>query len=279
MKLCLPLNRAIGPGLVALGAGLIREAAEQMMAVAAKPVASVHRARVAMKRARSTLRLLEKSGAAWAIMPRYRLAEIAGRMSVARENAVTAALARKISRRLRGREREVADLLAARPGGRAPPRAALIRPALLAEARNLMAAPAPDIPPAQLRALLRQSHARVSRRYYAAVEAPTPEAVHEWRKAVIVLRDQTALAAARWPVGAGIAQPLLVRLARQLGRRGDLALLVRRLRRRRVLPALAAARRRLIVRLEKQCALATLAALVRWLRLEGRLTRLLAEKP
>ena len=277
MKLRLPLNRAVGSGLVALSAGLVRDAAEQLAEVAVKSIASVHRARVALKRARSALRLLEKAGAAWAIMPRYRLAELGGRMSLARENAVAAALARKISRQLRGREREMAALLAARPGPLMPPNAEEIGPALLAEARSLAAAPAPEISPAQLRSLLRQSLDRTSRRYYTAVNKPTLESVHEWRKAVIILRDQTTLAAARWPRGAGIAQPLLVRLARRLGRRGDLALLVRRLQRRRVPPALAAARWRLIARLEEQCALATLGALVLWLPLESRLTRLLAE--
>ncbi len=279
MKLRLPLNRAIGPGLVALSAGLVREAAEQLAEVATKPAASVHRARVALKRARSALRLLEKSGAAWAIMPRFRLTELGGRMSAARENAVAAALARKISRRLRGREREVMALLAARPGGLAPPNAAEIRPALLLEANHLASAPAPDISPRQLQGLLRRSLARTSRRYYVAVNAPTLESVHEWRKAVIILRDQTTMAAARWPQGAGVAQPLLVRLARHLGRRGDLALLVRRLQRRRVppAPALVAAKWRLIARLEEQCALATLGALVRWLPLDSRLARLLAE--
>jgi len=277
MKLRLPLNRAVGSGLVALSAGLVRDAAEQLAEVAVKSIASVHRARVALKRARSALRLLEKAGAAWAIMPRYRLAELGGRMSLARENAVAAALARKISRQLRGREREMAALLAARPGPLMPPNAEEIGPALLAEARSLAAAPAPEISPAQLRSLLRQSLDRTSRRYYTAVNKPTLESVHEWRKTVIILRDQTTLAAARWPRGAGIAQPLLVRLARRLGRRGDLALLVRRLQRRRVPPALAAARWRLIARLEEQCALATLGALVLWLPLESRLTRLLAE--
>jgi hypothetical protein len=102
--------------------------------------------------------------------------------------------------------------------------------------------------------------------------------VHEWRKAVIVLRDQAALAAARWPQGAGAAHPLLFRLARQLGRQGDRALLVRRLRALRVPPPLALARRRLIARLEERRRLATLAALLHWLRLEGQLARLLAEK-
>lgn len=279
MKLQLPLNRSIGPGLTVLGAGLVNEAAGQLAEVAATPVGAVHRARVALKRARSTLRLLEKAGADWAIMPRYRLAELAAGMSAVRENAVAAALARKLSRRLRGREREVAVLLAARRGPLAPASAEEIRQALLVEARYLAIAPAPVIPPLRLRQLLRQSLDRATRRHYAAVMAPTLESVHEWRKAVIVLRDQSALAARRWQQGAGLALPLLVRLSRQLGRRGDLALLARRLRRLRVPAAQAAARRRLIARWEDQCGLATLAALVRWLKLESRLARLLEEKP
>jgi hypothetical protein len=279
MKLYLPLNRCIGPGLVTLTADLVRESAERLAEVRTAPVDSVHRARVALKRARSTLRLLEKAGAAWAIMPRYRLAELGSRMSAARENAVTVSLARTHSHRLRGRERKVASLLAARRGPLAPADAGHIRQALLVEARELALAPAPPINPGQLRELLRQSHARAVRRYLVAVRRPTPESVHEWRKAVIILRDQLTLAAGRWPRGAGLAQPLLVRLARQIGRRGDLALLVNRLQCRRLPPLLRPARRRLLGRWVRQSRLVTLSVLIGWLQVDARLTRLLAEKP
>lgn len=274
----LPFNRSIGSGLIALAAGLVREAAERLSGVASDPVESVHTARVALKRARSTLRLLEKAGAAWALMPRHRLAELGSRMSAAREHAVTASLARSHYRKLRGREREVVAMLAARPGRLVPPKARQIRPELLAEARNLGTVPAPAITSDQMRSLIRQCLDRTDRRFLFAIQHPTLESVHEWRKAVIVLRDQTTLAAGRWPRGAGVAQPMLVRLARQLGRRGDLALLVRRLQHLRVPPELDAARRRLVVRLKKQRELATLAPMLRWLRLESRLTRLLAEQ-
>ena len=277
MKLRLSPHGSIGAGCVALGAGLVREAAGQLAGLAAAPVAPVHRARVALKRARSVLRLLEKAGAAWAIMPRYRLAEAGGLMSAARENAVAAALARRLARRLRGRERAVVRRLAERDCPWAPPDAEQIRQALLLESRELAAAPAPVTTPAQLRELLRQSLDRTRRRYYAAVMKPTLESVHDWRKAVIVLRDQCAFAAARWPEGADVAHPLLVRLARQLGRRGDVALLVRRLQHLRVPPAHGPARRKLIARLQGQRDRATLTAMLRWLRLERRLHRLLAD--
>jgi len=278
MKLHLPRNDSIGHGLVVLAAGLTRDAGRQLDGLAAAPVETVHRARVALKRARSALRLLEKAGAPWAIMPRYRLTQAGGLMSAARENAAAAGLARKFSRRLRGREREVVLRLTARPGPLAPSAAEQIRQALLAEARGLATAPAPVITPAQLRHLLRRSLDRAARRYGTAVEAPAPESVHEWRKAVIILRDQCAFAAARWPVGAGTAHLLLVRFARQVGRCGDLWLLGRRLRRQRVPAAQRTARRRLVARVELQRRLDALAALVRWLRLEKHLTRLLAEK-
>jgi len=278
MKLRLPRNRSLGEGLVALAAGLTLEAAEQLDDLAASPVGSVHRARVALKRARSTLRLLEKAGADWAIMPRYRLSELAGRMSVAREAAVAADLARALSRRLRGRERQVARLLAARQGPFIPSDAEELKQALLRESRELSLAPPPAVSPVQLCELLRRSLARTARRYYAAAMQPTLESVHEWRKALIVLRDQTTMAAARWPSGAGEAQPLLVKFARQLGRRGDLALLVRCLQHPWVPPALGPARRSLLARLKAQREQATLTALLRWLSLERRLARLLAGK-
>ncbi|MSU47071.1 MAG: CHAD domain-containing protein [Lacunisphaera sp.] len=278
MKLRLPLNRSIGAWLVALGAGLTREAAEQLAGLATAPVESVHRARVALKRARSTLRLLEKAGADWASMTRYRLTQLAGLMSAAREAAVAPALADVLSRRLPGPEREVARLLAGKKGRLVPSDAEQIRQALLQEARDLAIAPAPVILPAQLRDLLRRSLDRATRRYYEAAVKPTLVSVHEWRKAVIILRDQTALAAARWPRGAGVAHPLLVRFARQLGHRGDLALLERRLQHLQVPPTLQRARRTLPTRLEIQREQATLTAMLRWLRLEPQQTRLLSGK-
>ena len=278
MKLRLPLNRSIGTGLAGLAAGLTREAADRLAEVKEKPVGSVHRARVALKRARSVLRLLEKAGAAWAIMPRYRLAGLGGRMSAVRENAVAAALARRLARRLRGRERQVVRLLVARKVPLAPPDPEQIRQTLLQESRELAAAPAPVIPSAQLRDLVRQSLGRAARRYDDAVQKPTLESVHDWRKAVIVLRDQAAFTAARWPAGAGAAHPLLVRLARQLGRRGDVALLVRRLQHLPVPITLEPARQRLNGRLQAQRDRITLAAMLRWLRLARRLTRLLGER-
>jgi CHAD domain-containing protein len=278
MKLRLPLNRSIGSGLVALCAALTGEAVTQLDRLADDPIGSVHRARVALKRARSALRLLEKAGAAWTIMPRYRLTEAGGLMSVARENAVAASLARKLAGRLRGREREIARRLAGQKHRWVPPDMDQIRRTLLQEAHELAVAPAPVITPAQLRVLLHQSLDRARRRYYSAVMKPTLGTVHDWRKAVIVLRDQAAFAAVRWPQGAGLARPLLVRLARQLGRRGDLALLLRRLQHQRVPPALAPARQKFIARLQAQREQATLAAMLRWMRLEPRFNRLLPGK-
>jgi len=277
MKLRLPRNRSIGEGLVALAAALVRDAADELEKLSTKPVGAVHRSRVALKRARSVLRLLAKAGADWSIMPRLRIGELGGRMSSAREAAVTAKLARHLARKLRGRERQVALLLAAKQGPLAPDGAAELAAALRREADGILAAPPPAIAPAQLRGLLRRCLERTSRKYYAAALQPTLESVHDWRKAMIVLRDQTALAADRWPAGAGAAQPLLVRFARRLGERGDLALLVRGLQYPWVPPELAAARRPLLARLKAQREQATLTALLRWLAVEKRLTRLLAE--
>jgi len=277
MKLRLPLNRCIGVGLVALGAGLTCEAAEQLSGQGQDRVEAVHRARVALKRVRSILRLLEKAGAAWAIMPRYRLAQLAGRMAAVRDAAVVADLGRKLARGLSGPERAVAHQLAAKKGRLTLLDAKRIRQALLREARELAAAPVPVISPVQLRGLLRRSLGRTASRFRRAAGNPMAECVHEWRKAVIVLRDQTALAARHWPQGAGAANPLLARLARQLGRRGDLVLLVGRLQRGRVTPALKFPRRSLIARLQERCEDETRTTLLRWPRLERRLTRLLAE--
>lgn len=277
MKLRLPRNRSIGEGLVALAAGLVRDAAENLADVSAQPAGAVHRSRVSLKRARSGLRLLAKAGADWSVMPRLRIGELGGRMSAARETAVTTKLARDLARRLRGRERQVALLLAARQGSPAPEGAAGLQGSLRREAAALLVAPPPVVTPAQLRDLLRRCLERTRRKYYAAAMQPTLESVHEWRKAVIVLRDQSALAADRWPGGAGEALPLLVAFARQLGDRGDLALLVRNLQHPWVPPALEPARRSLLARLKAQREQATLTALLQWLAVEKRLARLLAE--
>jgi hypothetical protein len=278
MKLRLPLNRALGASLVALAADLTREAAEQLASLAPDPVAPVHRARVALKRARSVLRVLEKAGADWALVPRYRLVELAGRMSAARETAVTAGLAKDLARRLEEPQRKVALWLAMKRGRLVPPEVELIRHALLVEARQLAGAPVPEIKPGQLRHLLRQSLVRADRRYRDAALLATRDSFHEWRKAVIVLRDQCALAVSRWPRGAGSAHPLLIKQARQLGHAGDLALLGQRFERLRVPPAFNAARRVLIRRLQAERDRAVAKDLRRWPRLEKRLAYFLSER-
>ncbi|HVT73914.1 MAG TPA: CHAD domain-containing protein [Lacunisphaera sp.] len=278
MKLCLPSRRPIGEGLAVLAARLVAAAAAELGHLEKRPVDSVHQARVALKRARSVLRLLEKAGADWAAMPRVRLVELGGRMSAAREAAVTAHLARKLARRLRGRERDVALLLAVRQGAVVPEGSEVVRRALVREAQQLGYAPVPAITPKGLRDLLRQALDRTSRRYYEAALKPSRRSVHEWRKAVIVLRDQVTLAAGRWPDGAGEAQPLLARLGRRLGRLGDLSLLLAGLQRPWVPPELEAARRALYTQLKARREGETLLALLRWLKLERELTQLLAEE-
>lgn len=278
MKLCLPSRRPIGEGLAVLVAGLVADAAAELGQVERRPADSVHHARVALKRARSGLRLLEKAGADWAVMPRVRLVELGGRMSAAREAAVTAGLARKLARRLHGRERDVALLLAARQGALGPEGSEAMRRALAREAQQLGYAPVPIITPGALRDLLRQALERTSRRYYEAALKPSRRSVHEWRKAVIVLRDQVTLAAGRWPNGAGAAQPLLAKFGRRLGRIGDLALLLAGLQRPWVPPEFEAARRSVYAQLRARRERETLLALLRWLKLERELAELLAEK-
>lgn len=278
MKLRLPVHQPIGEGLVTLGAGLVAEAAVNLGTLASQPVDSVHGARVALKRARSVLRLLEKAGAEWAVMPRVRLVELGGRMSAPRESAVTAQLARKFARRLRGGERAVALLLVGRQGPLVPERGEELRRALEREAQQLAYAPAPTITPWRLRELLRRSLARASRRYYDAALKPSRDTMHEWRKAVITLRDQVTLAAGRWPTGAGEAQPMLFKFARRLGRLGDTALLMDGLRRPWVPADLEPMRKSLFARLKARRERESLAALLRWLKLERKLARLLAEE-
>ncbi|HVZ66324.1 MAG TPA: CHAD domain-containing protein [Lacunisphaera sp.] len=278
MKLGLPSRRPIGEGLAVLAAGLVADAAAELGHLEKRPVDSVHHARVALKHARSVLRLLQKAGADWAVMPRVRLVELGGRMSAAREAAVTADLARKLARRLRGRERDVALLLATRQNALVPEGSEAMRRALAREAQQLGYAPVPAVRPAGLRDLLRQALDRTCRRYYEAALKPSRRSVHEWRKAVIVLRDQVTLAADRWPDGAGAAQPLLAKFGRRLGRIGDLSLLLAGLQRPWVPPEFETARRSVYAQLQARRERETLRALLRWLKLERELVELLAEK-
>ena len=278
MKLRLLRGQPIGAGLVRLAAVLTGDAAESLAGVTEHPGKSVHQARVALKRARSLLRLLEKAGAAWAVPPRFRLRLLAHRMSAARERVVLVARANAWARRLKGKERAVALTLAKRRPRFVPLGVDEIRNDLLREAGEWVVAPAPVVSRGDLRNLFRRSLDRVMRRYREAKGRPTPATVHEWRKAVIVLRDQTAIASEIWPGGAGVAFPMLVRFARELGARGDVALLLRAVRGVGVPSTHERARRVLVGRLEKQLKLATVTLMARWPRIELRLARALAKK-
>lgn len=275
MMNCLPAGKSIGSGLVRLVTRLVREAARRLGKHAEPTTKDIHEARVALKRARSTLRLMEKAGAEWAWMPRMRLAAQARKLSAARESAVATKLVRRLRRQWQGSRRELAGLLLKSQPAIAGEDCDGIKAALRWEAAMLTSAPPPRITRQTLRNLLRQSLERVADCHRLAALWPSDENVHEWRKSVIVLRDQTGLAAAIWPDGAGVAQQRLIRLARALGANGDTLLLVDRFRRLTVPPRLMAAQKQLVARLRSERKRKTAKLVRAWPALARELQRLL----
>lgn len=272
----LPAGKPIGPGLLRIAARLVQEAAHGLGAHPEPAAETVHAARVALKRARSTLRLLEKAGADWARMPRLRLAALARGLSAARESAVAAELATRLHRRTRHSRRELAARLLRSMSPARVVDPAGICAALRREAAMLACAPLPRIKREALGSSLRRSLERVSGCHHEAATRPGHDRIHEWRKRVIVLRDQTGLAAATWPAGAGRAHRMLVPLARELGFIGDIMLLEARFRRLAVPRALRGSRRKLLAGLRAGRTKRTARLIRRWPVLAGKLGRLLA---
>jgi CHAD domain-containing protein len=210
----------------ALGAGLQR-VLFRCLDLAAKAVPEdVHRARLALKRARAILRLGEALGLVWAGAARARLARHARRLGIARDWAVVSGLARECAPGLRGEAQRCAQAVAG-----APPIAGAVRLAawsrwLGSERGRLVLCPWPALTRHRLRRVLAKSVRRARKQSRAAGDTPGAGALHEWRKAVIVLREQLY-----------VLQPLVVRpqvrlaaqlheVARKLGAAGDWQMLI-----------------------------------------------------
>jgi CHAD domain-containing protein len=234
----------------AFGAGLqrvLRRCVELAARVAGE---DAHRARLALKRARAVLRVAEAMRIAWARPERRRLAAHARKLAAARDWAVVTELARKCAPDLpRAAQRRAAALVALqcmvagvrlaawsrwliaereRLGVSRPRRA---RARLLPKAELELGAPGfrcvwPRLSRRELRRAIAKSVRVVRRRGRLDLDRASEDELHEWRKAVIVLREQLyVLRPLLLPEAGGVAGRLR-RLARKLGAAADWMMLI-----------------------------------------------------
>lgn len=278
MRQRLPRRRPIGSSLLRLTLAQVIEAKAGLNALPGDPVGAVHGARVSLKRARASLKLLGRGKSGWAPAMRRRLSAVARELATARESAVAADLAGRLQRRLRGDERRVAAQLVRSCVLLAPGNPAGLQARLEDEAERLLARDAPSVSGKRLRRRLRARLAEAEASHAAARQHGVAE-VHDWRKDVVMLRDQTGLASSHWKRGAGRAHVVLIGLARRLGRAGDLSLLLQRLARLDVPADLEPARLALMGRLEEQRVRAVDLCSRGWTRRVPRLRKLLEAEP
>jgi CHAD domain-containing protein len=180
----------------------------------------VHDARLELKAARAWLRLWRGPAAARLAEDRRELTRIARALGAARDEQVVVATVAQLCRRIPDPPPPLG-----RPGdGAAGTDWALAPARLLAVRQRLVAHAWPPLSEAAVAAALRHSYRRMRRRRAAVCARRLAARVHEWRKAVIVLREQIDLLTPRLPKRARRTHADLVQLARQLGRAGDLRL-------------------------------------------------------
>ena len=174
----------------------------------------VHRARVALKRTRAVLRLIEACGVVWARDTRRRMARLAREFSRMRDAAVLGEARRKLGL--------AAPLADADSGGSWPDWQEEAR----AERQQLARRHWPVLQRADCRKALAESAVRLRRREAAARTEAGARRLHDWRKSVIVLREQLnvlhGILSPRQQSYAGKLHPV----ARKLGAARDLTLLL-----------------------------------------------------
>ncbi len=174
----------------------------------------VHRARVALKRTRAVLRLIETCGVGWARETRRRMARLAREFSRMRDAAVLGEARRKLGL--------TAALSDAKSGGSWPD----WQEEAKAERQQLARRRWPVLQRTDCLKALAQSAARLQRREAAARAEAGARRLHDWRKSVIVLREQLnvlhRILSSRQQRYAGKLHPV----ARKLGAARDLTLLL-----------------------------------------------------
>ncbi|HWA85312.1 MAG TPA: CHAD domain-containing protein [Opitutus sp.] len=217
----------------AIGAGLrrvVRECCGRAMqrGAGAPTDEAVHAARRGLKRARAALRLEEKLGVPDAHAARKRLSAIARELSARRDATVAAHVARRLGLKLEGvagRERVAAPNCVSSNGDAAWWRA--WRQKLAAEDSRLPGAEGEDSSPAAVRGVLHHFAKRVCRRARRAAEKRDIGSMHEWRKAVIVLREQLHIVRPLLEAEELCLGGKLHKLARRLGKATDYNVLKR----------------------------------------------------
>jgi hypothetical protein len=174
----------------------LRDAVRECCALALRATArwqndkAVHLARQMLKRARAVLRLLEDAGVRGAKTRRRELAECARQLSPLRDAAVASRLAVQLADRLRSQP-QAAALAQAR--AKVPTRSAKWwrgwRRTVAEAVHNLDRLSDATPAPGKLEQCFRRSVRRV-RRQAGKARADDMAAVHIWRKALVILREQ-----------------------------------------------------------------------------------------
>jgi CHAD domain-containing protein len=174
----------------------------------------VHRARVALKRTRAVLRLIEACGVGWARDTRRRMARLAREFSRMRDAEVLGEARRKLGL--------AAALSDTKSGGSWPD----WQEEAKAERQQLARRHWPVLQRMDCLKALAESASRLQRREAAARAEAGSRRLHDWRKSVIVLREQlNVLHEILTPRQQGYAGKLHP-VARKLGAARDLTLLL-----------------------------------------------------
>ncbi|HWA08476.1 MAG TPA: CHAD domain-containing protein [Opitutaceae bacterium] len=221
-----PLPR-LQPG-EALGPGLGRVVRACLLHAAGGPAARpdekiVHRARQALKRARAVVRVAEELEVGGAVGARRRLTQLGRELSPLRDAAIVGQVGRELAKRNQAEEqRAVAALPAsARSVARARGWSAWQR-RLRAEGARLQELDWGELTTRDLERVLRRGTKRIRRCAKAARREKDIPSAHEWRKAVIILREQVRVLRPLLGSEAAHLQADLHRLAHRLGQAIDL---------------------------------------------------------
>lgn len=221
-------GEAIGPGLRRVARECCRAAVQRGARLPTDD--AVHEARRALKRARAALRLEEKLGVAGARAARRRLAAIARELSPRRDATVAAHLARRLEEKSdRWKPKEPVMTPKCIPVNGDADWWRTWQRKLAAEERRLARGVRGAPSAGDVRRVLHHFAKRVCQRAKTAAARRNIVCTHEWRKAVIVLREQ--LHVVRPFLGDDEARVCgeLHRLARRLGKATDYHVLKRAL--------------------------------------------------
>lgn len=255
--------------------GELRRVLRECLALSAVAVpGDVHRARLALKRARAVLRLAGACGLGFATAQRRLLAQHARQLGSMRDQAVVAELARDWAAKVRGVERRCAFAIAENATVELPVINWVNWIAWLTEERERLASETWSvIGRRQLQRALAKAVRRVRKTHIVGTGEASAEELHEWRKAVIVLREQL------YVLGPLLSRPQrrlpqrLHELSRRLGAVGDCRMVISAAAAIRVPFEASAGRGPLIVRAQERRDKAIREAARLWLALKPALRR------